>query len=109
MNVVCLTGRLAYGPELAVSVRPGWRSALLEVSREAIEGEAQPGVVPVTLLLPPSLVATQLDDFRPGRVMTIVGMLDVDVDHSPPGRPRAYHSVIAQRIEAVADPLAVEF
>ena len=102
MNVVCLMGWLAAEQRLAVPRRPGWRSAVLDVSRQASEGHAEPGVVPVALLIPPRLAARKLASLRPGEAVAVLGMLEVEVDYSSE-TPRAYHAVIAEQIEAVRD------
>lgn len=98
MNVVCVSGRLAFSPKLAVSLRPGWSGLLLEVERQTEDGGDEPGVVPVTVVLPPKLANTKLSGLHPGAAISVVGRLDVEVDHSFK-TPRAYHSVVAQRIE----------
>ena len=74
----------------------------MEVARQAIEDETEPGVVPVTVMLPPRLATRAFGDLSPGAAVVVTGMLDVDVDRS--GKvPLAYHSVIADKIERVAD------
>ena len=111
MNVVCLTGRVAAAPMSPRGTRPapaGWSSLVIEAPRQTAFGDDEPGVIQVMLTLSPKLTDGAATTLRPGRAVAVVGILDVEVDHSD-GRPRAYHSVIAQRIEAVADPLAVEF
>jgi hypothetical protein len=43
-----------------------------------------------------------MSGLRPGVAISVTGKLDVEVDHSFK-TPRAYHSVIAQRIETIGD------
>jgi hypothetical protein len=108
VNVVCLTGRLARVPGPLrgdVTPRPGWGNLVLEAPRRTAAGEGEPGVIQVLLALPPQLATSAAATLQPGRAVSVVGMLDVDVDLSV-GSPRAYHSVIAQQIETVADPFA---
>lgn len=97
MNIVCLSGELARErQEIAVSLPSGWRSMVLDVRRE---GDDDPGVVPVVLALPPTVVeARHLKELWPGRPILVVGKLEVDVDYASE-RPVAYHSVVAHRIE----------
>jgi hypothetical protein len=89
----------------SITQRPGWGNLVLEAPRQTLEGDGEPGVIQVMLLLPPKLATSAAATLSPGRAVTVVGMLDVDVDHSF-ASPLAHHSVIAQQIETVADPFA---
>lgn len=81
--------------------RPGWASALVEVSPQDLGVEDEPGVVPVALLVPP-LGGDELPALRSDSAVAVIGMLDIDVDLS--GHvPLAHHVVITQHIEAVGD------
>ncbi|HEX8647699.1 MAG TPA: hypothetical protein VF715_12420 [Thermoleophilaceae bacterium] len=97
LNIVCLSGELAREQrQLARSLPVAWTSVVLDVHRE---GDDDPGVVPVVLKLPPSVVDEgELEALWAGRPILVIGKLDVDVDYTAETAV-AYHSVIAHRIE----------
>jgi hypothetical protein len=97
LNVVCLSGEVARERrKVALSVPAGWAGLILDVRRE---GDDDPGVVPVVLALPPTLISPDdLAALRPGRPILVIGKLQVDVDYTLE-TPMAYHSVVAHRIE----------
>ena len=108
LNVVCLIGHFQREPTRVAPARPGWASALLEVSRQGPGVEGEPGVVSVALLVPPRLAEMRLRRLRTGSTVAVIGMLDVDVDLSG-ATPFAHHVVIAQHIEAVGDASPTPF
>lgn len=110
MNVVCVTGRLTRSlpPPYVPERREDWTRLVLEAPRQTPFGDDEPGVIQVVLALPPELGKDSRAALRPGRAVAVVGMLDVDVDRSG-DKPRPYHSVIAQRVELVAEPFEARF
>jgi hypothetical protein len=97
LNIVCLSGELARDERnVAISLPAGWTSLVLDVHRE---GDDDPGVVPVVLALPPTVISpNDLHALRPGRPILVIGRLQVDVDYTLE-MPVAYHSVVVNRIE----------
>lgn len=56
-------------------------------------------MVPILVVLPPAVVdEDDLTALWPGRPILVIGKLEADIRY-PSGRPLAYHSVIAHRIE----------
>ena len=98
MNVVCLVGELDVAPASGFPVLEGWVRVLLRVPRRAPQGGADPGVFSFITVVPPSL-ADQAARLR-GAVVTVVGMLAVDVDYSGE-RPHAHYVVVAESLQRV--------
>lgn len=80
---------------------------LLEVQRQAEGGEEEPGVLPVAVVVPPTLASGSSQALRPGLTVTVLGRLDIEVDYSFDA-PRAYHSIIAYQIETASYPFGQE-
>jgi hypothetical protein len=100
MNVVCLVGRLVEASEPSPEKDQG--GLLLRVPRRGPGGGGEePGVVDVALTLSPGLNSTAAEHLQAGRLVAVMGMLDVDVDYSS-AHPSAHPVVIAERFEALA-------
>lgn len=99
LNVVCLMGLLTK-PVSAQPLPPGWSHRVLEVARETIYGDDDPGVFEVLLMLSPGLTTGVSSKMDVGDPVTVVGRLHVDT-HFSQERPISHYAVIVQRIEAI--------
>lgn len=78
---------------------------MLRVPREGPDGEEEPGVFSLALVLPPALGSESNIQDRIGRWVAVVGMLAVDADYSD-DTPRFHHTIIARAIETLPEPAA---
>lgn len=101
MNFVFLVGRLGDASVLDLPLESNHGLLLLEVPRRGPGGFEEPGVVDVPIVLPPAIAPTVLSRFERGHLVSVVGLLDIDVDYSE-SRPRSWPAVIAERVDALA-------
>ncbi len=71
----------------------------LDVRRRGLGGRREPGIVAITLLVPPKLLQTARQGT--GQLVGVVGMLEFETDDSgDDGLPRA--AVVAESIEELS-------
>jgi hypothetical protein len=102
MNVVCLVGELDVAPANGFPLRDGWTRVALNVPRRGPHGESEPGVFRFVTVLPPKL-APAAGRGRRGALVSVIGMLAVDVDYSG-GSPQAHYVIVAESVQSVPAP-----
>jgi hypothetical protein len=73
------------------------------VPRRGPLGEGEAGVFRFILVLPPAVAGKAARARAEGAVVSVVGILAVDTDYSPP-TPQMHYVVIAESVERVAVP-----
>ena len=99
MNVVCLLGRVYPTSATGFPARAGWTQFLMQVPRRTPRGQAEPGVFTFVVLLPPTLA--QEARRGSGALVTVVGMLAVDVDRSG-DTPQVHYVVVGESLQRAA-------
>jgi hypothetical protein len=97
VNVVCLVGRLIEAPQ---PIGGGGRYEVrIAVSRRLPGGLPEPGVVGLDVALP-RLLPEQVEQLRPGALVALAGLVEVD-EHWNEGVLRRRHEIVAESLEVL--------